>query len=846
MAEQTLEPQTDNPRVAIWQHAATAVLVLGFIAAGWLRLNDCDLFNPDSPRYLIYAQSLAETGQYRAIDTPGAPLYTWRPPGLPILLAPVLKFLPYDVVAAKCVVLFTAVLLLIAVHAVASSTGARWFGPLMVCILGTSPMMLSMATEVLSEVPYALGILLVLILLGRSDHAGENRRGAFWGALAALAFTPILRTVGVALVAAVGLWSLSARRRWKYLIAVAVASAGLGWLAWRSRLAPGGNYAGSMMQTIREHGVEAVIAEAMRTVSFYWGAFPGVLLPGLTSEQTFYAPMVVGNIPSLSGGVWTALLALLVAAVGIVGLWRERSRCGWVGLLYIMLYCACLAIWPFRHERFLWPLVPLIWAFVPAGLNLISTPLPVRLRQFASPVLVMGILAVCVWQAVGSATLVSTNQRFLANRDAFYRDEAPGFYFSDWRQAGRWIHDNSPPQARLITWQAAVGGTAHRFQRRVQLEALTPEKVRQQIASFPARYVVVTTSHFGLGFGWQQAFADPAYTFTEVYHDRDVAILEVTPNRTGSISRTGYLDWVRNQRTALDAVLARSPGRTDLIARKSDLLQIEGHNDQAIALLEGLIHRGMVTVRVCSSLGWLYYAEGKYARAAEYLDLASVLPNAEGVAESLVDGARRARERMLEPTDHSPDKSIERSLRRVSVMVASLNFIGAERELDKALPEAPDHAELNYWRGYLHHLFDEREQAQVCYQRAVRSGSKDASGKMLLLETERAIHQSAASVVNENGSEAVDPNVFATYVHLARLYDEHGWSGRALATLEAARQRFGDRPEILSPLADLNMRFAWPEEAAALYKLALNEWPNEKSLKQGLAAAEAALRKPRF
>lgn len=65
------EASADPPPVAIWQHALSVLLFFGFMGLGWLRLNDCDLFNPDSPRYVIYAQSLVEHGSYRAIDTPG-------------------------------------------------------------------------------------------------------------------------------------------------------------------------------------------------------------------------------------------------------------------------------------------------------------------------------------------------------------------------------------------------------------------------------------------------------------------------------------------------------------------------------------------------------------------------------------------------------------------------------------------------------------------------------------------------------------------------------------------------------------------------------------------------------
>lgn len=849
MADQFVDSNLVEPRVSIWQHAATVMLVFGFIAAGWLRLNDCDLLNPDSPRYLIYAQSLADSGQYRAIDTPGAPIYTWRPPGLPALLAPVLRFRPYDVVAAKCVVLGLGVLLLFAVHLIASSTRGGWSGPIVVALTGTSPLLLSLSTEILSEVPYALGVLLVMHGLERWDESKSDSRWLYYLlALATLAFTPIIRTVGVAIVVAAGIWSLSKQRRWVFVPAVALAVAGLGWLAWRSRIAGGNNYAGSLVQSIQEHGLVYVIAEALQTLAFYASAFPGVLLPGLTSEQPFYAQMVVGTLPSLQGvGLFAAVGSLIVTGTAVLGLWQRRSGAGWVGLIYLVLYTACLAIWPWRHERFLWPLVPLIWAYFPIGCSGIGKLLPSQVRAFTQPLVVMSLLGICLWQSLGDAALISTNQRFLANRDAFYNEDAPGFYFSDWRKAGEWIRENTAPHARILTWQAAVGGTAHRFQRRVQFESLSPDKVRQQVSSFPARYLVITTAQFGLGFGWQQVFADPAYKLSVVHQSRDVTILEVCPNRSGEISRTGYRDWVQAQRTALDEVLTRHPDRLDLLARKADLLQEQGQADEALAIFEDLFERGMVTVRICSSLGWLYFAERKYELAAKYLEVASGLPNAEPVAASLVEGANRARERLAEAADESTEQLVERSLRRITAMVGALNFAAAEREVDSVLALDPDHAELNYWRGYLHHLYGEREQAEISYQKAELAGSEKAKEKMQLLSLEVAFSVSAAEVADPQASaQSIDPNTFASHVRLAKLFDEQSWSGRALATLESARIRFGDRPEILSPLAELYLRFARPEDALPLFKVAQQAWPHEKTLRQGQAAAEAALRVPSF
>ena len=854
--------------VSIWQHVVATGVILGFIATGWLRLNDCDLFNPDSPRYLLYAQSLADTGQYRAIDTPGAPLYTWRPPGLPILLVPVLWFSPYDVVAAKWVVLLSGGMLLATVYAIVQMNRPGWSALAILLVVGSSPLLLSMATEVLSEVPYTLGVLAVLFWIGRWDQTFESRdrdlaadpgvplsarlgsRGippwtAYSVAMIALAFTPIIRTVGVALIVAVGLWSLSRRRRWRFIPAVVIAAGGLVWLSWRSRSAPGSNYAGSLLQSIRDHGLVTVISESWRTVSFYAEAFPGVLLPGLTRGQPFYAPMIIGLAPALNlSEVFVGGLALIVTFCGIVGLWQQRSRSGAIGLLYLALYAACLTIWPWRHERFLWPVVPLIWAFVPAGCASIGRVVPQNLVSRLRPALLTVLIGFSVWQLQGCLALVMTNQRFLANRDAFYAEESPGFYFSDWRRAGSWIQKNTTPDSRLLTWQAAVGGTAHRFQRRVQFEAQTPEKMRQQIGSFPARHLVITTAQFGTGFGWPQVFADPAYSFKIVYQDRDVAVFEIGPNRTGSISQHGYLEWVKQQSAALDLALSRHPNRTDLIARQAELLQEAGQNDRAIKLLEDLIDRGMVTVRVCSSLGWLYLAEQKYEQAARQLELARGLPNAEPVAELLADGARRARERLQEK---SPDPAIvaDRQARRIQQQIAMLNLSAAKKEVDRALQTSPEQPALNYCKGYLHHLFDEREQALAAYQKAEKCGSSEATGKLELLLLEKSIAQSASSPAMELEPQ-IDPNSFVSHVRLAKLYDEHGWSGRAVATLELARQRFGDQPEILAPLAALYLRFAMTEQAAGLYRTAQQAWPHDESIRQGLATAEAALRVPRF
>ncbi len=864
------------PHVSIGHHVCSAILIGLFAWAGAMRLNDCDLFNPDSPRYLIYAQGLLNQGEYRAIDVPGQPIYSWRPPGLPLLLTPALLFQPYDVVAAKVMVLVAGALLLLAVHALAVLHGGRWSGPLAVALTGSSPVMLVLSTEVLSEVPYALAVLALLYWLGRVAMRPEIPNSLRFAAIfVTLIWLPAIRTVGVSLIIAVGLWSLVSRWRVPYLLSAALAGASIYWRVQYGRAAGGDNYAGSLFDGLRERGLVAVAAEAWQTMQFYSAALPGLLFPGLTKERPFYALLTLDGLPSAEGlNRWLAIASLALVLVGLCGVWAQRRRTGGLVLLYLPLYLGCLTVWPWRHERFLWPLIPLLWVFVPSGLTAVMQAFRPGTRRWLMPLLALVAAALCHRQVLSEASLIATNRRAVSDRDAFHAREAPGFYFGDWRQAGTWLREQTPPHARLLTWHAAVGGTAHRFQRRVSFETLSPEKVRQQIASFSAKYLVVIDAHWGDGFGWQQMTSDPACLLKVVHRARDVAILAAEPNRTGQVSRAAYDDWLQEQLAQLDEFLKQHPDRDDVIVRRANLLRELGRNGEAITNLRRLIDNGHVTVRVCSDLGWALFEERRYAEAAQYLELARGLPNAEAIDSVLADGAQRARARLRETPEETASKSIERALIRIRANAESLRWTSAEREADQLLALAPERAEAHYWRGYLHHIFGERTAAERYYESAVVLGSEEARAKWTLLRLEAAIANEApterpdqtmpepngavsainpanrqsssnGSIVDASRADA-DPAAMATHVRLAKLLDEHGWSGRAVAVLETARSRFGDQPEILVPLADLYRKFARPEEAAPLYRLALKAWPHEQALRDGLAAAEAALREPNF
>ena len=128
--------------------------------AGVLRLNSLQMFTPDSSGYLAGARALVTLRGYVQLDHPESPPVTLRPPGLCLLLMPIALFLPYNVVAAKLLIIASGLVLGCFVYLfVRQSCGEERQGEvsglLVAAIVTLSPYTLMYSTEVLSEVPYA-------------------------------------------------------------------------------------------------------------------------------------------------------------------------------------------------------------------------------------------------------------------------------------------------------------------------------------------------------------------------------------------------------------------------------------------------------------------------------------------------------------------------------------------------------------------------------------------------------------------------------------------------------------------------------------------------------------------
>ncbi len=289
----------------------------------------------DFALYLAHAQAMVQGRGYadtgfvfnpaNAIMSPAA-----YPPGLPLLLAPVVAVFGLDGTAVKLLMLAALLAMLWGLHRLAEPTlGPRW-SAVLVLAAGLSPAILMRLDAVGSDIVFAAWCYLALL--------GARGRPALLGIGVALAI--LTRSIGIVLAVALAVDLLfrpgPMRRRLApaLLAGVAVALLGTLWLR-----VDNATYAG-YFERLSATGLVRHLASAGQAY-----AFAVVELFGLSFGRLANGPV---------------LLALL----GLIGwgLWRHLRRGPDAVVIFVLLYGAALIAYPVHMEptRYALPILPLL------------------------------------------------------------------------------------------------------------------------------------------------------------------------------------------------------------------------------------------------------------------------------------------------------------------------------------------------------------------------------------------------------------------------------------------------------------------------------------------------------
>lgn len=330
----------------------------------------------DDGIYFATSKALADGLGYRHPELPGTPLQTKYPIAYPALLTLVWKFasFPHNVAVAQAL----NMLLLAAGGWLAYrllrrdlQLPALWSAAA-VLLTQLNPYVVDMQRTTMSEPLYLLVSISALYLAGCTallDPAAPARRqiavAAACGALAGLAY--MTRGIGLTVAPAVVLWLLL-RRRWRPALVAGLAAALVagGWQAWRAWATAANAVDPRAALFAYELDYGAWLSRGLASVGHVAWHNLADLLAALFVQTT--QPSGSWFMRSLQAGPPAALPlyagALAIAALALSGFLITLRRTPGVVHLYLAAYLACVLIWPFGPQRFLVPLLPLLFAFL--------------------------------------------------------------------------------------------------------------------------------------------------------------------------------------------------------------------------------------------------------------------------------------------------------------------------------------------------------------------------------------------------------------------------------------------------------------------------------------------------
>lgn len=310
----------------------------------------------DDGVYVVLAKALASGEGYRYLNLPDAPVATHYPPAYPLLLAALWKFAPEF---PRNIIVFqvaNAVLLALSAWGVAAFArrvlGWRLAAAIVVAIAATvSYPLLGLSGHLLSETLFAAVLMLALILAERAAANGSTTRDV-WIAAAVGALLTLVRTHGIAIIAALVVLLLMRRRtRQAGYVAIAALVVLLPWQLWIVM------NDGAIVEPLRGKYASygPWLLDGLRGgIGFVWGTFANNVREVIALFADRFS-LSDHALPRQVTGVVVAA-ALLVGGFGL----RRRAP---VTVLFAALYIVVLLVWPFNPWRFLyaaWPVVVIL------------------------------------------------------------------------------------------------------------------------------------------------------------------------------------------------------------------------------------------------------------------------------------------------------------------------------------------------------------------------------------------------------------------------------------------------------------------------------------------------------
>ena len=542
------EPATSTNR-PLSHNLARAFLCLAFAAAGALLLNETMIYSPDSVNYLAWARSLSTFSGFRVDLGPEPVRYVANAPLYPVLLAPIAAFFPWSILAAKITTLAFGVLMVVSAHAFLGGRLSASAALAATTLFAIHPLSLVYSTQILSDVPF-----LACVILGFSVCAGiltaERPSTKATVILAVLTCAAVLlREVGIAFAAAVGI-ALFARRKSTtllWLILALIVTYGLWYL--RNEV----YIAGREQPDLRN---SRLFFEQVLTPSE--GSLAGEFLARILAAIRFYAPffgrLVFAPVsvvitycfdsspdPALSAARSALSFLELPVQALTVGLFiwggftaLRKSHLQTLILAFMAAYVTLILLYPINDVRFLFPLLFVASWWICAGASDLVRRIPrgsqVPARILAVVVVVAVLVPLGLWlKNVGSLNAYYRSDPVACRTMLRTNDPSPNQLLLDTHPVAEWIAGHSPSSASVVSAHKDAGiWLGGRPILRLN-PLLAPEDFENFLRDYDVTFVISSLLGHEIPDFEAQMVMGKRFRYTQVYAAGDFAVFTVAP-----------------------------------------------------------------------------------------------------------------------------------------------------------------------------------------------------------------------------------------------------------------------------------------------------------------------------
>jgi hypothetical protein len=404
----------------------------------------------DDAHYTVLAESIVKAEGYRLISRYGEEEYSGYPIGYPLILSSILRIFPDNFTAIKFVSLIATIIngsILFWFWHKFIKHSSEWWGLVISGLYLLAPIVISQTRMVMSEPIFTTFTLLSIVI---AETILKNPNKLFLKLLLSLLlfFTLFTRTIGIALVIAVLLYLYWKHLGWKNISLIIGGMMIL--LALVLMLSPislinviPGNYINSITVqngSVVDNSDNSLIIRVSQGIKEYsQSIIRTIVLPigGGESEKNIIEQVGLDFLP-------TNIIGYLISFIVLLGLINWIGKDGFtLPIIYTLLYLVVLLFWPWRDQRFLYPIQPfLIYSWL-LGAEKVLTLLPKNiknLRNYALIPIILVLLFVYIYKAL---PLIDTSLQTQT-------------YIGDLQARSEWLVVNADSSAIVMTEEPEI------------------------------------------------------------------------------------------------------------------------------------------------------------------------------------------------------------------------------------------------------------------------------------------------------------------------------------------------------------------------------------------------------